>query len=61
MIVSGYTVSGCLECDKGWTEGGEEGKQWESRHSGLGPAASPLRLDTTTGAPGSQPSPGSGW
>ena len=27
LIVLSYTVSGCLECDKGWT--GEEA-EWES-------------------------------
>ena len=28
LIVLSYTLSGCLECDKGWT--GEEA-DWESR------------------------------
>ena len=28
LIVLSYTVSGCLECDKGWTV---EEAEWESR------------------------------
>ena len=50
-IVSSYTVSGCLECDKGWTGRGRRapvGKQWQ--WSGTAASVWPVRLDTTTGA-----------
>ena len=44
-------MSGCLECDKGWTGRGRRapvGKQWQ--WSGTAASVWPVRLDTTTGA-----------